>query len=149
MPADYRIEIEIDAPPETVFAYLTDAERMVKWMGQHAELDPVRGGQFAVDINGTPIRGQYLEVDPPNRVVVSWGMAGNSDLPPGVSRVEFTLTATDSGTRLELVHYGLHEPWASGHAAGWTHYLGRLRTTAIGDDPGDDHWPDTPATIVG
>ena len=61
-------------------------------MGQRAELQAIPSGGFAVDINGVPVRGEYLEVDPPHRVVISWGMAGSDDLPPGGSRVEFTLT---------------------------------------------------------
>ena len=135
---DFSTSIDIAAPPETVFAYLVSAERMVTWMGQHAELHPLPGGAFAVDINGTPFRGEYLEVDPPHRVVVSWGMAGSDDLPPGSSRVEFVLTATTTGTALRLNHSGLPDPAAHGHAAGWRHYLARLQLAAIGTDPGVD-----------
>src|SRR5205807_25791 len=113
---DFSTSIDIDAPPEVVFAHLVDAARMVSWMGEHAELHPVPGGGFAVDINGVPFRGEYLEVDPPRRVVVSWGMAGSADLPPGSSRVEFTLTATASGTALSLAHTGLPETRARTHA---------------------------------
>jgi uncharacterized protein YndB with AHSA1/START domain len=137
---DYSTSIDIEAPPEVVFAHLVTAERMVLWMGQHAQLEPVPGGGFAVDINGSLVRGEYVEVDPPHRVVVSWGMAGAEDLPPGASRVEFTLTPTASGTRLDLVHSGLREPRASGHAMGWSHFLDRLSTAAGGTDPGADPW---------
>ncbi len=42
-------------------------------MGQHASLDPRPGGQFAIDVNGASVRGQYLELDPPNRIVITWG----------------------------------------------------------------------------
>ena len=79
-------------------------------------------------------------VDPPHRVVVSWGMAGSADLPPGSSRVEFTLTATPSGTALSLNHTGLPETRAQTHGIGWQHYLRRLHTSAGGGDPGTDDW---------
>ncbi|HZU18485.1 MAG TPA: SRPBCC domain-containing protein [Candidatus Dormibacteraeota bacterium] len=138
--ADFATSIEIAAPPEVVFAHLVRAEGMVAWMGQHAELEPVPGGAFRVDVNGTLIRGRYLEVDPPRRVVVSWGMAGAEDLPPGASRVEFVLTPTASGTRLSLFHTGLPDPRGHTHAAGWANYLGRLRLAATGADPGPDIW---------
>lgn len=46
---------------------------MVSWMGERADLQPTAGGAFAVDVNGVPFRGHYLEVDPPRRVVISWG----------------------------------------------------------------------------
>lgn len=143
---DYTTSVDIEAPPALVFEHLVDPGHMVAWMGERAELEPVQGGGFAVDINGTPIRGQYLEVDPPRRVVVSWGVAGNAELPPGATRVEFTLVPTDLGTRVELVHHGLVEPWASGHARGWTHYLARLVLAASGVDPGPDRFPaETPS----
>lgn len=138
--ADFSTSIEIEAPPDVVFAHLVTADRMVSWMGQHAELEPIPGGGFAVDINGTLVRGEYLEVDPPHRVVVSWGLAGSDDLPPGSSRVVFTLTGTAHGTALSLVHTGLPDPRAQGHATGWAHYLARLQAVAGGADPGPDTW---------
>jgi uncharacterized protein YndB with AHSA1/START domain len=140
---EYATSIDIQAPPEVVFAHLTTAEGMVAWMGQHADLRPEPGGVFAVDINGTPMRGAYLELDPPRRVVVSWGIAGSSDFPPGTSRVEFTLTPIDTGTRLDLRHTGLPDTRATGHAQGWANYLARLTLAAAGTDPGPDTW--TPA----
>lgn len=137
---DFSTSIDIAAPPEVVFAHLVDAERMVTWMGERADLQPLPGGRFAVDINGIPFRGEYLEVDPPHRVVVSWGMAGSADLPPGSSRVEFTLTAIPSGTALNLSHTGLPDARAHTHGIGWAHYLGRLQLAAGGGEPGPDNW---------
>jgi uncharacterized protein YndB with AHSA1/START domain len=137
---DFSTSIDIQALPAVVFAHLVDARRMVTWMGERAELDAVRGGVFAVDINGVPFRGEYLELDPPHRVVVSWGMVGSADLPPGASRVEFMLTATPDGTALRLTHTGLPETRASTHATGWGHYLGRLGVAAAGGTPGMDAW---------
>ncbi len=143
--AEFSTSIDIEAPPEVVFAHLTSGERMVAWMGERAELDPVPGGRFAVDINGVPFRGEYLEVDPPHRVVVSWGIAGSADFPPGESRVEFTLTPTPAGTALSLVHIGLPDTAARRHAAGWANYLGRLQLAASGSDPGVDSWTPSPS----
>jgi uncharacterized protein YndB with AHSA1/START domain len=37
--AEFSTSIDIDAPPEVVFAHLVTPERMVTWMGQRAELD--------------------------------------------------------------------------------------------------------------
>lgn len=138
--AEYTTSIEIDAPPETVFEYLTTPAGMTAWMGQHAELDPRPGGNFAVDISGHPIRGEFLRVEPPTRVVVSWGLAGSTDLPAGASTVEFTLTAIDDGTRVDLVHSALPDAEVDGHVDGWSHFLPRLRLAAAGSDPGPDSW---------
>jgi uncharacterized protein YndB with AHSA1/START domain len=71
--ADLRTSVEIEAPPEVVFEHLVDPDRMVRWMGQHAELAPVPGGIFGVAINGALFRGEFLEVERPRRVVLTWG----------------------------------------------------------------------------
>ena len=89
---DVVTSIDIEASPEIVFAHLVTPEGMLAWMGQHAQLDATPGGVFAVDIDGIPVRGEYVEVDPPHAVVISWGVTGNELLPPGASRVEFRLT---------------------------------------------------------
>ncbi|MBV8716360.1 MAG: SRPBCC domain-containing protein [Chloroflexi bacterium] len=136
--AEFRTSIDIEAPPETVFAHLVTPERMVSWMGERADLEPVPGGRFAVDIGGVPFRGEYLEVEQPHRVVVSWGLAGSDDFPPGVSRVEFTLQPTPRGTTLHLLHTGLPESHAATHGLGWAHYLSRLQHSASGNPPGPD-----------
>lgn len=138
--AEYATSIEIDAPPEVVFEYLTTDDGMTAWMGQHASLDPHAGGEFAVDIAGYAIRGEYLHVESPTRVVVSWGIVGTAELPPGTSTVEFRLTAIEHGTRVELIHSGLPETELIGHKDGWEHFVPRLRIAACGGDPGPDPW---------
>ena len=140
MAEEYSTEIDLPAPAEEVFRHLTEPTAMIRWMGQHATLTPVPGGAFEVDINGVPVRGRYLEVDPPRRVVVSWGVAGNAGMPPGATEVEFTLTPTAGGTRLRLVHRGLSGGQEEIHAAGWQHFLARLTQAAAGYDPGSDPW---------
>lgn len=142
--AEYATSIEIDAPPATVFDYLATEAGMTAWMGEHATLDPRPGGNFAVDIAGYAIRGQFLHVEPPTRMVVSWGIAGSADLPPSASTVEFTLTPIERGTRLDLVHSGLPKSELAGHAEGWTHFLARLRVAAPGGDAGHDDWHPDP-----
>ena len=139
---DYATSIDIDAPPEVVFEHLITPAGMVAWMGQHADLDARPGGTFAVDINGSPVRGRYLEIDPPHRVVVSWGVAGSDVHPPGSSRVEFTLVPVGDGTRLDLRHSGLPGQQAPGYARGWVHFFARLQVAAAGGDPGPDPWAD-------
>jgi uncharacterized protein YndB with AHSA1/START domain len=128
--AELTTSIEIEAPPDIVFAHLVTPAGMLAWMGQHAELDARPGGVFAVDIEGNPVRGRYLEVDPPHTVVVSWGVAGSDVLPPGSSRVEFRLTPTPTGTRLDLTHTGLPAVEQPKHLAGWSHFLTRLAGAA-------------------
>jgi uncharacterized protein YndB with AHSA1/START domain len=127
---DFSTSIDIDAPPEVVFDHLVTPEGMLAWMGQRADLDATPGGVFAVDIDGNPIRGEYVEVDPPHSVVITWGVLGSDVLPAGSSRVEFRLTPIGAGTRLDLSHTGLPAEEQPKHAEGWTHYLARLAEAA-------------------
>ena len=136
----FETTVDLNAPVREVFRHLTYPAAMIRWMGQHATLEPVPGGAFEVDINGVPVRGRYLEIDAPRRVVVSWGVAGSTGLPPGATRVEFTLTPTEAGTRLRLVHRNLPPDQAAMHGTGWRHFLDRLGQAATGEDPGPDPW---------
>jgi uncharacterized protein YndB with AHSA1/START domain len=103
----------------------------------------VPGGRFSVDVHGAPVRGRFLEVDAPHRLVISWGYAGSDRLPPGASTVEVRLTARDGGTLVELEHRELPADERPGHATGWTHYLDRLEVAGAGGSPGAD--PGMPA----
>lgn len=144
--AEHRSSIDIEATPERVFDFLTTDTGMTSWMGQWASLDPVPGGQFAVDIAGYPAQGMFLEVDPPRRVAVSWGFVGSETLPPGASTVSFELTPISVGTRVEVVHTDLPEDDVPGHAAGWKHFLPRLTRASTGEQLPHDTW--TPAPWV-
>ena len=75
--------VHIEAAPEQVFEYFTSPEAIVRWMGDYALLDAAPGGAFEVDVNGVPVRGRYLEVEPPHRLLISWGHAGSERLPTG------------------------------------------------------------------
>ncbi|WP_426241298.1 SRPBCC family protein [Nocardioides sp. LHG3406-4] len=138
--AEFATSIDIDAEPGVVFDYLVTEAGLTAWMGQHAVLDARPGGGFAVDIAGHAVRGEYLEVERPHRVVVSWGVVGSADLPPGASTVEFTLVPIRHGTRVELTHADLPDAKLDGHADGWTHFLMRLRCTTREGGAGHDDW---------
>jgi uncharacterized protein YndB with AHSA1/START domain len=79
--AEFASSIEIETEPDEVFEFRVTEDGMTSWMGQRATLDPRSGGDFSVDIAGYGIRGRYLEVVRPRRVVVSWGVAGSAELP--------------------------------------------------------------------
>jgi uncharacterized protein YndB with AHSA1/START domain len=133
-----RTSVDIPAPPEAVYPYLTRPEAIMSWMGDYAVLDAIPGGVFHLDINGVPVRGRYRELDPPHRLLISRGHAGSNRLPPGSSTVEITLIATPDGTRLTVEHRDLPPDEAAQHAVGWPHFLARLTAAAIGRDPGPD-----------
>lgn len=138
MTEPFRASVDIAAPPESVFPYLTEPRALLTWMGDHADLEATPGGGFSVDINGIPVRGSYLVVDAPRRLVITWGHAGSAVLPTGSSTLEVTLTATATGTRVEIEHRDLPQEELADHALGWPHYLARLVLAASGADPGPD-----------
>ena len=52
-----RRETEIAAPPATVFAFLTDPQKILSWMGAEASTEVHPGGLYLVkDIAGRPGR---------------------------------------------------------------------------------------------
>ena len=134
-------EIRIAARPETVFEFFTDPEKMVLWKGREASLDPQPGGIYRVEMGDRIVaRGEYVEVDAPNRVVFTWGWEGqeSSGVPPGSSRVEVTFDQDGEGTLVRLRHFDLPEEARAPHGEGWDLYLGRLVIAAAGGDPGID-----------
>ena len=137
-------EIFIEASPEDIFPYLVEGARYRKWMGVAVELEARPGGIFRVDPNGRDvILGRFVEVDPPRRVVFTWGWeeAGHP-VPAGSTHVEIELERRDGGTLVRLTHRGLGESSRGRHELGWTHYLARLKTVACGGMPGPDPYAD-------
>lgn len=118
-----EVSVHIAAPPETVFPYFTGSDRYVQWMGTKAFLDPVPGGAFRVGMrDGVEAAGEFVEVDPPRRLVFTWGWTVNEAVPPGSTRVVVTLEDVERHS----------------HGSGWELYLDRLRTRTTVGDPGPD-----------
>jgi uncharacterized protein YndB with AHSA1/START domain len=120
--------VRIEAPPEVVFPYFTDAGLITEWLAKAAVLEARPGGTFSVDIRDgdAKARGTFVEVDPPHRVVFTWGVPEEPTLPPGSSTVEVVLEADGDGTVVTLTHRGLSDRWAESHLEGWTRFVGAL-----------------------
>lgn len=132
-------ETRIEADPATVFAFLTDPERLLRWMGVSATLQPEPGGLFLVDVSGGHVaRGEYKEVVPVSRLTYSFGWESHGSVPPGSSLVEIDLLPQGGGTLLRLTHSGLPPDQVALHAEGWAHYCARLAVAAGGGEPGAD-----------
>lgn len=129
-------QIRIQADPETVFAYFTDEDKHILWLGQQASLDPRPGGRYRCVVNEkATIVGEYVEVEPPYRLVFTWGFAGDQAVPPGSSTVAVTLVPDGTATLLTLVHTGLPHPALDAHNTGWHGYLTHL-AEALGSTAG-------------
>jgi uncharacterized protein YndB with AHSA1/START domain len=137
-----RRETHVAAPPAAVFALLTDPEKILRWMGTEAQVEPQPGGLYLVNVTGARVaRGAFREVVPVHRLAYSFGWDGSEAVPPGSGLIEIDLVERPDGTLLRFTHSGL--PTAeqcAGHAEGWAHYLGRLAEVAAGRDPGPDPW---------
>ena len=129
--------IWIDADPDTVFAYLTEGDRLALWCGRAAELDARPGGIYRLDMGAAGIlQGRFVEVVRPGRIVYEVGAAEHQ--PEMMSRVEITLSAEVDGTRVEVAHDALPPPFRPVAGRGWDHHLARLSVVASGGDPGPD-----------
>ena len=143
--------IVIAARPETVWELLVDAEQATRWMGRSASFDLRPGGRYRVEvIPGQVASGEFVEIDPPRRLVYTWGWEtdGETAVPPGSTTVVFELRALGDRTLLRLSHHDLPSVDTAGsHSRGWGHYLNRLATSASGGDPGSDPWITDPELL--
>jgi uncharacterized protein YndB with AHSA1/START domain len=139
-PGPLEVTVYIAARPETVFAYFTDPARYAQWMGNHATLEPVPGGTYRIDMrDGVQAAGEFVEIDPPHRLVFTWGWTHDHAVAPGSTRVVVTFQEEDGGTRVVLHHHDLpDQEQTDHHRKGWDMYLTRLTMRATGGDPGPD-----------
>jgi uncharacterized protein YndB with AHSA1/START domain len=135
-----EVSTRVEAPREMVFSYLVDPAKYGRWMGVGAELDPRPGGRYRVAMPiGVHAAGEYTVVEPPERIVFTFGWEGSNDVPPGSSQVEITLEPDGGSTLVRLRHSELpSEEQRAQHTHGWTRYLSRLSMAVSGGDPGAD-----------
>lgn len=135
-----ELERRIPGPPEAVFPYFTDGELHLLWSGTSVELDPRPGGSYVVKFGAHgQIRGEYVEVDPPRRLVLLWGWLDGGDtrmsaIAPSSTRVEIEFIAEGAETLVRLRHSGIPDGDAGELVVwGWTTYLDRIGAAARGE----------------
>ena len=145
-PLVVRREMHIAAPRSTVFAFLTDPEKIVSWIGAEATAEAHPGGLYLVKgvrEASNVARGTFREVVPVHRLAYSFGWEGRQEVPPGSSLIEIDLFEQDGGTLLRMTHSGLpNATQCANHNRGWAHYLDRLAVAATGRNPGIDRGPE-------
>jgi uncharacterized protein YndB with AHSA1/START domain len=127
--------VEIAAPTERVFQALTSAEianwwvkpgvfDTREWMGDVRIGGHWRATGFRVDGAPWTLEGEFLEIDPPRRLVHTWQTPGGPGTP---SVVTYLLEVIEGGTRLTLRHTGVLQPDACmGACMGWASCLTHL-----------------------
>jgi uncharacterized protein YndB with AHSA1/START domain len=131
-------EVVIRAERETVFSFFTEADKLTRWLASEATLD-ARPGGACVQVHAPGdgrgpfhMHGTFVEVDPPERLVFTWGFTDPGvGVPPGSTTVEVTFLPDQDGTRLTLVHRGLPPSAYEGHAEGWMEMLERLAAAIV------------------
>jgi uncharacterized protein YndB with AHSA1/START domain len=126
--------VEIAAPPERVFRALSSKE-VIDWWVRPGFFDTrewtadVRvGGRWRASGIGKggpyALEGEFLEIDPPRKLVHTWHTVG-TPAPP--TTVTYLLDEVEGGTRITLRHSGLKSREASiGVCLGWETSFERL-----------------------
>ena len=123
--------------PGRIFAAWTTADRLKRWTcpdpGARVEvdIDPRAGGPYSIrmDTEGGryTARGTYRVVDPPHRLVYTWGWAGDTHRMREETLVTVELVPAGEGTEVRLTHEGFPTPAdRDGHEEGWRICLDRL-----------------------
>lgn len=134
-----------DAPRELVWQVMTSPEHVKNWYGPRdttlasCEIDLRPGGRFRYVMRGPDgtefaFSGTYREVDPPHRVVNTWGF----EAMPGHEALETaTFEEEDGRTTVRLsIRFATPEDYAgwagSGAFGGWAESLDRLAEVIAG-----------------
>jgi uncharacterized protein YndB with AHSA1/START domain len=129
--------VEIAAPVERVFRALTTAADITSWWGSPElyrttgwEADVRPGGSWrahgvGADGHAFSVEGQFLEVEPPRKLVQTWKAGWDGD---HETTLAYRLEPIDGGTRITLRHEGFADRVHScrGHAEGWERVFGWL-----------------------
>jgi len=145
----------IRARPSIVFALLSTPEGIAEWWGPDggpvllAEADVRVGGYFRVrfrtlDGSEHESAGEYLEIVPDRRLVMSWRWAegGEPEEQGALSRIEMDLKPIDIGTELTFTHAHLrNEKSRASHGAGWAGALEKLEALCQRGSGHERHQP--------
>jgi len=64
--------VVLPATVETVWAALTDAERLSAWLGGEVDVDPLPGGQIVLREDGRVRRGVIVDLEPLRHLEIRW-----------------------------------------------------------------------------
>ena len=141
-------EVVIDAPPEVVWAIVTEPRHVARWFSDEAEIDLRPGGSMLLTWHGHgAYRARVEAVEPLHTFAFRWLRREDNEPGDGTStRVEITLAPEGPRTRLRVVETGFQQlTWAEADKAryaeentqGWIQELNELRDYAarLGSSP--------------
>jgi uncharacterized protein YndB with AHSA1/START domain len=136
-----RMERLFDAPPERIFAAWTDPVVLRRWWAAEpgwttpeATTDVRVGGSYRLSMQDTrgkvrSVAGEYLEVDPPRRLVYTWAWEAHADAEqpgePTIVTVEFVPEGSSTRVVLEQRRFPEASQKAM-HEHGWRGCLDSL-----------------------
>jgi uncharacterized protein YndB with AHSA1/START domain len=104
-------EVALTMTRDETWDALTRSERLSAWFGADVQIDPrPRGKVSARSPDGSTRDGVVIAADRPFRLVLVWDAVPDPDgdaVP--LSRMEFTLQATDGGTVLTVIESALSD----------------------------------------
>jgi uncharacterized protein YndB with AHSA1/START domain len=138
VPERVEREILIEAPPDVVWAVVTEPEHVAGWFSDSAEIDLRPGGRVVLAWKGHhTAHGRVEAVEPPRFFAFRWIRGPETEIQEGNSTlVEFSLSAEGDGTRLRVVESGFPElggpeddkaRYAEENRRGWKVELDQLR----------------------
>ena len=128
----------IAAPRERVFAAWTTAEAIKVWFGPDGcrvldvQVDLRVDGEYCFslsteDLGEIKVRGRYLEVTPPTKLIYTWRWEGNPELTVGTSLVTVKFTSAGTFTEIHLTHEQLPSIESRDHHGhGWSGTFDKL-----------------------
>jgi uncharacterized protein YndB with AHSA1/START domain len=139
--------VDIGAPVDVVFGYFTDNALWAAWWGPGSEIEAKVGGRMKIrHNNGVEVVGDVVEVDPPRRIVFTYGYATSTQQPkPGGSQVTIALEPRGTSTRLQLTHAFAEVAHREAFVQGWRYQLSVFATVIAdrlhaGADQTADAW---------
>ena len=124
------VERDIAHPPEKIWRVLTQSHLIEEWLMSN-DFKPDEGHQFRLSADWGEVHGEVREVEPNRTLAYSWD---TKDLK---SVVVWTLTPTDTGTRLRMEQSGFaadQTPYYRGATAGWNRFIAKMEEILARDD---------------
>lgn len=123
-------EFDLQHPPEKVWRALTDPALLAEWLLPVIDLELEPGAAFTFKTQAYPgwdgiVNCRMLEIEPQRKLRYTWSVPFLDTV------VTFTLTPTETGTRLSLVQSGFREDQKKefgGARYGWKMMGGKLVT---------------------